>query len=107
MSGHPGHCPPARFLVRVQPFERRLRHADQRQVAVVQVDHRPPPPRPLLLRPDPHLSSYALTSFSLERHDGGQLIGSPNASKTSGRSQWTTSTTRPASTRTTASASGA
>src|SRR5215211_2219100 len=186
VTGHPRYRPPAPCLVGGKLLERRLRHADQRQVAVIQVDDRPAQPvgerratgarhlpvlpehqvvdeqpratleelwqrprallgrepvlllhgdprqlppllldplgvllelalgreqllashLPLLLRPDLHWTSFALTSSSLEPRDGGKLIGSPNASNSSGRSQWTTSTTRPSATRSTASASG-
>src|SRR5207247_2517024 len=61
---------------------------------------------PLLLRGDLHRTSFALTSSSLGRCDGGKLIGRPKASNSSGRLQSTTSTTRPCSTRSTAGASG-
>src|SRR5439155_22514894 len=61
---------------------------------------------PLLLRPDLHRTSFALTSSSLRRRHGEKLIGSPNASNRSGPSQWMTSTTRRSSTRSTARASG-
>ncbi len=40
---------------------------------------------PLLLRPNHHRTSFALTWSSLRPGDGGKLIGSPNASNSSGR----------------------